>query len=306
MSAPDTLMPLVLAPWFDADGKLLSVRPLPGLRSDVIQSLECSYPGTLTPTMQALLGRCCGLAGTALGSIDFTGCWFPEEPDAVFRPALTLAIDDAERRWIAETGDSDLPGPVWCVFPDPEVAVYVSDDLAAMTATIREYTSRGEMHAWLHSLTAQARTLWSQRHALAMRPHEAAHSDPAIRGWLLGLPVDAYVYDLRVQGIVRGWPYGVAGPSGRFYRCGRLPVFAVAGSPAEGWRAPRPRSRDAATRAPATAEVSFAIETPQSRRKLRPNPQNPGRSTSPRRASGRPLRTPTLRRTARVELRPCA
>jgi len=256
--------------------------------------------------MKALLGSSCGLAGTELGSIDFTGCWFLEEPYAVFRPALTLAIDDAERRWIAEIGDSDLPGPVWCVFPDPEVAVYVSDDLAAFMAAIREYTGRGEMHAWLHRLTARARTVWSRRHALAMRPHEAAHSDRAIRGWLLGLPMDAYVYDLRVQGIARGWPYGVAGPSGRFYRCGRLPVFAVAGLPAEGWRAPRPRSRDAATRAPASAEVSFAIETPHSGRKPRPTPENPGRWPLGRRASGSPLRPPVRGRTAMVELRPCA
>ena len=135
MSAPDTMMPLVSAPWLDADGNPLSVKPLPGLRSEVIQSLECSYPGILTPAMKALLGTCCGLAGTELGSIDFTGCWFLEEPYAVFRPALTLAIDDAERRWIAEIGNKDLPGPVWCVFPDPEVAVYVSDDLAAFMAT---------------------------------------------------------------------------------------------------------------------------------------------------------------------------
>jgi len=35
---------------------------------------------------------------------------------------------------------------------------------------------------------------------------------------------------------VRGWPHGLVGPSGRLYRCGRLPVFAVAGSPSEGWR----------------------------------------------------------------------
>src|SRR5882672_9080052 len=306
MSAPDTLMPLVSAPWLDADGHPLSVRPLPGLRSDVIQSLECSYPGILTPAMKALLGNSCGLAGTEIGSIDFTGCWFLEEPYAVFRPALTLAIDDAEHRWIAEIGDRDLPGPVWCVFPDPEVAVHVSDDLSAFMAAIREYTGRGEMHAWLHGLTARARTVWSRRHALAIRPHEAAHTDRAIRGWLLGLPMDAYVYDLRVQGIARGWPYGVAGPSGRFYRCGRLPVFAVAGLPAEGWRAPRPRSRDATTKVPVRAEGSFAIETPQSGRKPRPNPENPGRWPLSRRESGRPLRPPIRGRTAMVELRPCA
>ena len=69
MSSPDTLMPLVSAPWLDADGHPLSVRPLPGLRSDVIQSLESSYPGILNPAMQALLSRCCGLAGTEIGSI---------------------------------------------------------------------------------------------------------------------------------------------------------------------------------------------------------------------------------------------
>ena len=86
MSAPDTMMPLVSAPWLKADGNPLSVRALPGLRSEVIQSLECSYPGILSPTMKTLLSTCCGLAGTELGCIDFTGCWFLEEPCAVFRP----------------------------------------------------------------------------------------------------------------------------------------------------------------------------------------------------------------------------
>jgi hypothetical protein len=286
---------------------LLAVRPLPGLRSEAIQSLKCSYPGTPAPAMKALLSVCCGLAGTEIGSIDFTGCWYPEEPYAVFRPALTLAIDDAKRRWIAEIGDKDLPGPVWCVFPDPEVAVYVSDDVAAFMSTIREHTCRGEMRAWLHGLTAQARTVWSRRHAWAMRPHEAAHSDRGIRGWLLGLPLDAYAYDLRVQGIARGWPYGVTGPSGRLYRCGRLPVFAVAGFPAEGWRAPRPRSRDATTRAPERAEVSFAIETPHNGCKPRPNPGNPGPWPSSRRAWSRPFRPPIHGgQTDVLELRPCA
>jgi hypothetical protein len=63
--------------------------------------------------VKALLGTRCGLAGTAIGSIDFTGCWFLEEPHAVFRPALTLAVDDAERRWIAEMGDKDLPASLF-------------------------------------------------------------------------------------------------------------------------------------------------------------------------------------------------
>jgi len=241
MSAPDTMMPLVSAPWLDADGNPLSVKALPGLRPDVIQSLESSYPGILSPTMRALLGTCCGLAGTELGSIDFTGCWFLEEPCAVFRPALTLAVDDAGRRWIAEVGNQDLPGPLWCMFPDPEVALYVCDDLAAFLTMLRQHSAQGEMHAWLQRLTVEARLVWSQRHVWAMRPHEAHRADRGIRGWLWGLPRDAYVYDMRAPLTLRGWPYGVAGPSGRLYRCGRLPVFAVAGLPAEGWRAPYPR-----------------------------------------------------------------
>jgi hypothetical protein len=176
--------------------------------------------------MKTLLGTCCGLAGTEVGSIDFTGCWFLEEPWAVFRPALTLAIDDAERRWIAEVGDKELPGPVWCVFSHPEVTIYVSDDLSDFMATLRERACRGEMGAWLQNLTAQARAVWSQRHALAIRPHEAAHSDRSIRGWLLALPSDAYVYDLRRRS---GGPLGSAvslrtatGVRGRRFAGGRL------------------------------------------------------------------------------------
>jgi len=265
MSASDATMPLISAPWLNAEGNPLSVIPLPGLREEVIQSLECSYPGILSPAMKELLSRSCGLAGTEFGSIDFTGCWFLEEPHAVFRPALTLAIDDAERRWIAEVGNGDLPGPIWCVFPHPEVAVYVSDDLATFLATLRERTCQGEVSRWLDELTAKARAVWSQRHAWAIRPYEAHRSDPAIRGWLMTLPAGAYVYDLRARSAVRGWPYGVAGPSGRHYRCGRLPVFAVAGLPEEGWRASRRRARVAHAKAPFLEEASFPVETARSR-----------------------------------------
>jgi hypothetical protein len=263
MSPSDVTMPLISAPWLNADGNPLSVTPLPGLRCEVIQSLECSYPGILSPPMKDLLGSCCGLAGTELGSIDFTGCWFQEEPYRVFRPALTLAIDDTERRWIGEVGDKDIPGPIWCVFPKPEVAVYVSDDLAAFLGVLRERTCRGEMGTWLQILTAQARAVWSQRHALALRPHEAHRLDRAIRGWLMTLPSDAYVYDLRTD--ARGWPYGVVGPSGRHYRCGRELVFAVAGLPAEGWRVPHPRARvpilpEAATSAEVPPSVGYRVK----------------------------------------------
>jgi hypothetical protein len=236
MSIADTMTPLVSAPWVGAHGKALPVRTLPGLRPEVIQGLECSFPGIISPAYKALLATCCGLAETEIGSIDFTGCLFPEEPCGVFQPCVTLAIDDAGRRWIGEVGERDLPGPIWCVFPDPKVAVYVSDDLAAFMATLRSRTSRGETVQWLQDLSAQARTVWCRRHTLARRPYELHESDKQIRGWLAGLPFDAYVYDLRAPTVARGWPYGLAGPSGRLYRCGRLPVFAVAVSPSEGWR----------------------------------------------------------------------
>jgi hypothetical protein len=304
MSTHDTIAPLLSAPWFDADGGTLPVRPLPGLHPEVIENLESTYPGTLSPAMKSLLGTCCGLAGTQLGSIDFTGCWYPEESCAVFRPALTLAVDYAGRRWIAKIGDKDLPGPIWCMFSQPEVAVYVSDDLAKFMATLRERTCAGGMQALLNDIAAQARTVWALRQRLAIRPHKAYHIDPTIKDWLIGLPLDAYVYDLRSPRIARGWPYGVAGPSGRLYRCGRLAVFAVAGSPAEGWRATSPRARIPIPEAPASAEISFAIETAVSRHERR---SKPGRSA--RRPPGRRVQAwehLSAPRRSRLELPPCA
>ena len=242
MSTPDTMTPLLSTPWVDASGKALSVRTLPGLRPELIETLDSAYPGLFNPTIQALLATCCGLADTELGHIDFTGCCFPEEPCDVFRPCLTLAIDDAGRRWIAEVGNKNLPGPVWCVLPDPQVTLHVSDTLEAFIATLHEHAHRGETLTWLQDLSTTARAVWARRRALALRPYAACDGDSEIRGWLSSLPSDAYVYDLRRPGAVRGWPHGVAGPSARLYRCGRLPVFAVAASPAEGWHIERPQT----------------------------------------------------------------
>jgi len=226
----------------------------------------------------------------------------------VFRPALTLAVDDAERRWIAEIGNQDLPGPIWCVFPHPEVAVYVSDDLAGFLRVLRERTCGGEVGAWLRDLAAQARTVWSRRHVLAIRPHQAHRLDRAIRGWLTTLPCDAYVYDLRAHTEARGWPYGVVGPSGRHYRCGRELIFAVAGLPAQGWRAPHPRARVASIPSgPANAEVSFAVETARGRPGPRITPERPTRWTFSGRTSSDPPSPPAQRaQTRALQLRPCA
>jgi hypothetical protein len=234
MSTTDTMLPLVSAPWLNISGTPLSIAASPGLRAEVIHSLAPAYPGTLSPEMRELLGFCSGLSGTALGSIDFTGCLYPPETLNVYQPCLTLAIDDVGRRWIAETSkERGLPGPVWCVFPNPAVAVLVSDDLAAFIETLRSSAvQQGQTLSWLQGLLAQAHVVWSRRRALALRSFDSCSSDGAIRAWLAGLPFDAYVYDVRHSTPARGWPYGLAGPSARLYRCGQLPVFAVAGWPA--------------------------------------------------------------------------
>jgi hypothetical protein len=234
------MIPLLSTPWVDASGKTLPVRALPGLRPALLKTLRSIYPASINPSTEALLATCRGLADTELGLIDFTGLCFPEEPCSVFKPCLTLAIDDAGRRWIAELGNEDLPGSVWCVFPDPQVAVHVSEGLCTFVATLRDLALRGQTLAWLRDLSANAHSVWAHRRALALRPYRAHHLDDAIRDWLASLPSNAYVYDLRASSTVRGWPYGVAGPSARLYRCGRLPVFAVAGSPTAGWRAGQP------------------------------------------------------------------
>ncbi len=290
MSARDTMTSLLSTPWVDASGKTLSVRALPGLRPELITTLNATYPGIINPTVQALLATCCGLADTELGHIDFTGCSFPEEPCSVFQPCLTIAIDDAGRRWIAEVGTNDLPGPVWCIFPDPQVAVHVSDDLNTFLATLREHALRGRTLAWLRDLSATAHAVWAHRRALALRPYHACHSDDEIRGWLSSLPSDAYVYDLRRASAVRGWPYGVAGPSARQYRCGRLPVFAVASSSTEGWLAGQPETTSPMR--PIDAR-SFDMELPY---------MLTGRR---RRPHSRPM-SPSISRSPDVELRLCA
>jgi hypothetical protein len=180
---------------------------------------------------------------------------------------------------------------VWCVFSEPEVTLHVCNDLAAFVKTVHDHTCEHKMRTWLRNLNDQALVVWSQRHASALRPHQAFTSDRAIRGWLMGLPFNAYVYDLRVPSVARGWPYGVAGPSGRLYRCNRLPVFAVAGSPAEGWQAPHPRRREVPM-PEVIAEPSFAFDTLRSGAR-RLGPRIPGQ-----RSVRRPSWMPALQNAA--------
>lgn len=236
MSSPDKVVPFASAPGVFTSGAFKPTQ-VPGLHPEAIQSLESSYPGTLTQEMRALLQTSCGLTAAEFGTIDFTSRWHPAESIGVFRPCITLAIDDEGRRWVAETSrPRGLPGPVWCVLPEPAVAVHASEDLGHFLDTLDDTMRRGRLSRWLRNLYREARRVWAFRQALARESYETCHRDSGLRRWLAELPFDAQVYDLRARSTMRGWPYGLAGPDGRLYRCGRLPVFAVSASPSASYR----------------------------------------------------------------------
>jgi hypothetical protein len=227
------MLPVLAHPWINAEGQALPIQSSPGLKPQAIHSLRANFPGTLTPEFEQLLGCSCGLDGTPLQYIDFTGQWHEEEPLAVFRPCLTLAIDAHGRRWIAETAKTrGLPGPVWCVMQDPQVAVYVSADLGEFMDTVRRKTCDQSINGWLNMVDGAAERAWKQRGALAFYSRQECGHDSQARQWLLQLPRDARIYDLRSPTFGVAWPYGAAGSAGRFHRCGRELLFAVSGFPA--------------------------------------------------------------------------
>ena len=231
MSPLDTMMPLVQEPWIDRHGEPLSIVPLPPIRSEAISSLEAHWTGILTPQMREVLQRSCGLSGTPLGSIDFTGRWFPEEPLPIFRASVTLAVDQHGCRWVAELGKPrGLPGPVWCVFTKPEVALLIDRDLGDFLQRLHAHTRRESVCEWLATLNIRARKLWASRHGRAIGVPVAFSRLKELRGWLSGLPANAWIYDLRAPGVHRGLPYGLIHERGPLCRCGRLLVFAFTGS----------------------------------------------------------------------------
>ncbi len=155
MMSTDRVVPLLQAPWRNRAGAPFPVTPLPGLQPKAIQGLKPDFPGILSMEMRALLRMSCGLAGAELGSIDFIN---------VFRPSLTLAVDDEGRRWIAETSRrAGLPGAVWCVFTNPDVAVYVSDDLGAFLSRLYRCARSGRTLRWLRRLCRSSRGLDASR-----------------------------------------------------------------------------------------------------------------------------------------------
>jgi len=229
----NTMLPVLAHPWINAAGETLPIKSGPGLKPSAIDSLRTTFPGTLTPEFEQLLTLGCGLDGTALQYIDFTAQWHRDEPLAVFRPCLTLAIDGGGRRWIAETANTrGLPGPVWCVMQEPEVVVYVSADLGEFLELLHRSSCASSIDGWLKAADTAAERAWKQRGALAFYSRQACGHDREVRQWLLQLPRDARVYDLRSPKFGVAWPYGAAGNTGRFHRCGRELLFAVSGFPA--------------------------------------------------------------------------
>lgn len=229
----DTMLPVSGSAGPTPKTKLLPSRPIPGLKPTAIEGLRSSFPGILTREFETFLTTTCGLEGTALQYIDFTAQWHDEEPLAVFRPCLTLAVDDQGRRWIAETHKSaGMPGPVWCVHtPAPQVAVYVAADISAFLDVLQAHTIAGTTTRWLKSVDEAADSAWQHRGALAFHARQNCAQDKQVREWLLQLPRDARVFDLRSPRFGIAWPYGAAGAAGHFHRCGRELLFAVSGFP---------------------------------------------------------------------------
>jgi len=230
MSPVDAVMPLLQTPWTGRHGKHLPIVTLPGIRQEAITNLEAHWTGVLTPEMRRILQRTCGLSRTPLGGIDFTGRWFTEEPLSIFRPSITLAIDDHGRRWIAELGRGrGLPGPVWCIFSRPEVALPIDRNLGDFLQRLHTNVRRESMSTWLTTLNIRARKVWASRHGRAIGVPLAFTRLKELRGWLTELPVNAWVYDLRAPAVTRGLPYGLMHERGQLCRCGRLLVFAFTG-----------------------------------------------------------------------------
>ena len=229
----NTMLPVSPIVGSEPNAQFHPFRASPGLKLAAVDGLRGSFPGTLTPEFEHFLRTTCGLDGTPLQYVDFTGQWHQEEPLAVFRPCLTLAVDEQGRRWIAETHKSSgLPGPVWCVNQHPRVVVYIAADVGAFLDLLQAHSATGTITSWLKSIDCAAGNAWDHRGALAFQTRQDCQQDKHVRQWLLQLPRDARVFDLRNPRFGTAWPYGVAGPAGRFHRCGREMLFAVSGFPA--------------------------------------------------------------------------
>ena len=158
--------------------------------------------------------------------------------------------------------DHGLPGPIWCAIANPPVALYVSDDLAQFLASLHKREAEGSVQHWLQELTESAQLIWHDRQALARHMLRRCRTEWTLHSWLSALPGKIYLYDLRDLELLRGWPFGVVGPQGRHYRCGRLRLFAVVPAPAALDVAPGTAHAPAVTDAsPPVLDLSPAVTT---------------------------------------------
>ena len=107
--------------------------------------------------------------------------------------------------------------------------MFVDRSLAEFLIRLHSRIRRDSLSQWFTSLHTGARRLWATRHAGAIAVPVAFARLRELRGWLAELPINAWIYDLRSPGRSRGLPYGLAHERGDWYRCGRLPVFALVG-----------------------------------------------------------------------------
>ncbi len=108
--------------------------------------------------------------------------------------------------------------------------MFVDRTLGDFLLRLHQEMRRDTLSQWLTILRIRARTLWATRHARAIGVPEAFSRLRELRGWLAGLPVNAWIYDLRTPRVRRGLPYGLTRERGAACRCGTLPVFAFVGS----------------------------------------------------------------------------
>lgn len=209
-----------------------SDHPTPHLDPATVRLLREVFPARLTPAFEGLLRDLCTGTASNPGASDATDHARTRESLAVLRPCLTLAIDERGCRWIAETvTSSGIPGPVWCVYENPRVAVYIGADVREFLGTVLRQCEHRSMSGWLQSVKAAAERTWQRRGTLAFQSRQDCSADPRVRAWLLRLPRDARVYDLRSASFGDAWPYGAAGAAGRLHRCERELLFAVSGFP---------------------------------------------------------------------------
>lgn len=209
-----------------------SIQPEPGLDPAAVAILKRTFPARLTPDFERLLRGTDGFATTTSQADALTDPACARESLTVLRPSLTLAVDDRGRRWIAETvTKSGIPGPVWCVYENPQVVVYISADVREFVGILLQQGDQHAMSGWLKSLEAAAERTWQHRGTLAFQSRQHVSQDPRARPWLLQLPRDARIYDLRTATFGDAWPYGAAGAAGRLHRCERELLFAVSGFP---------------------------------------------------------------------------